>query len=442
MTAVAIPTLYRFEPDGRGGRRAVLALHTAQQEAWDAEERFVFLVMGTQSGKTSFGPWWLWREIQAGGAGDYLAVSATFDLFKLKLLPELKFVLEETLGRARYWASTKLFELADPETGKFWARRVDDPMWGRIILRSAASPAGLESASAKAAWLDECGHDEFGIEAWDGVRRRLSLSRGRVLGTTTPYNLGWLKTEIIDKFNDGDKQIRVINAPSTINPAFSQEEYDDAKTRMPGWKFDMFYRGLLARPPGLIYGAYIDEYREVGGHLVRAFDIPPHWPRYAGVDFGAVNTAVLWVAHDPKTNVCYAYRESLEGGKTTREHCLSFIERSSGENFEVAFGGAPGETQQRWDWADAGVPVQQPMIPEVENGIDRGIELFKTRRMFVFDTCRTFRAQLGTYKRKVDSAGDVVEAIEDKSKFHTLDAYRYIAPWLVWLEAGEKDKAA
>ena len=442
MRSTTTPTLYRFEPDGEGGRKAVLAFHEAQQEGWDADERFVAMVMGTQSGKTSFGPWWLWREIQRHGAGDYLAVSATFDLFKLKLLPELKLVFEEILGRARYWSSTKLFELADPETGKFSARRVDDPMWGRVILRSAASPAGLESASAKAAWLDEAGHDEFDITAWDAVRRRLSLSRGRVLITTTPYNLGWLKTEIMDKAEEGDRQIRVIQAPSTINPAFSEAEFEDAKLRMPGWKFDMFYRGLLARPPGLIYGAYIDEWLEEGGHKVHDFVIPPEWPRFAGIDFGPDNTAVLWIAHDPLTNVCYAYRESLEGGKTTRQHCELFIALTEGENYQMAFGGSASEKQYRWDWAANGVPVQKPLIQDVELGIDRGIELFQRSRLYVFESCRLFRAQLGSYKREVDKAGDVIEKIEDKRKFHTLDAYRYAAPWLIHLGPAKKEKAA
>lgn len=435
-------SLYRVvqKPDGTG--RLELSFHDAQLQIWDSVRRFLFFIAGTQSGKTSFGPWWLWREIQRCGAGDYLAVSATYDLFKLKMLPELRQVFERTLGIGRYWSGDKIIELRDPETGEFWAKRADDPMWGRIILRSASAEGGLESASAKAAWLDECGQDDFTLEAWDAVRRRLSLSRGRVLGTTTPYNLGWLKVEVLDRWLDGDARFAVVQAESRINPAFSDEEYAEAAATMPAWKFDMFYRGILARPPGLIYGDYIDEFREHGGHLVHDFTIPPEWPRYTGLDFGAVNTATLWFAHDPIANVCYAYHESLEGGKTTAEHCAEFLRQTTGVNFQMVFGGAPSEQQQRWDWAAHGVAVQKPHVAEVEIGIDRVIELIKTRRLFVFESLRQTRAMLGSYSRAVSTAGEVSEDIKNKNKYHLLDAARYVCPWLVLLAPASKEKAA
>lgn len=425
-------SLYRVD---RTTGKAHLSLHEAQSRVWNSSRRYVFFVAGTQSGKTSFGPWWLFREIQTHGAGDYLAVSATYDLFKLKMLPELRRVLEDVLGVGRYWSGDKVIEIRNLETGHFDAKRADDPMWARIILRSASAEGGLESASAKAAWLDECGQDDFKLEAWDAVRRRLSLSRGRVLGTTTPYNTGWLKVEVLDKALAGDSRFTVVQAESRVNPAFSDEEFEEARTNLPGWKFDMFYRGIVSRPPSLIYGSYIDEAREAGGHLVAAFPIPPEWPRYVGVDFGAVNTATLWFAHDPATNVCYAYRETHEGGKTTSEHCQAFLERAVGENLVMVFGGAPSEQQQRWDWAAAGVAVQQPMVAEVEIGIDRMIGLFKQRRVYVFDTLRIFRSQLGEYGRVMDENGLVTEKIKNKEQYHQCDAARYVAPWLTHLEA-------
>lgn len=419
-----------------------LSLHEAQAQVWESARRYVFFVAGTQSGKTTFGPWWLFREIQACGPGDYLAVSATYDLFKLKLLPELRRVLEDVLGVGRYWSGDKVIEIRNPQTGRFDAKRADDPMWARIILRSASADGGLESASAKAAWLDECGQDDFKLDAWDAVRRRLSLSRGRVLGTTTPYNTGWLKVEVLDKALAGDPRFTVVQAESRINPAFSEEEFEEARATLPGWKFDMFYRGLVARPPSLIYGDYADDPREKGGHLVAPFSIPPEWPRYVGVDFGAVNTATLWFAHDPATNVCYAYRETHEGGKTTAEHCRAFLERADGENLVMVFGGAPGEQQQRWDWAENGVPVQQPLVAAVDIGIDKVIGLLKARRLYVFDTLRMLRSQLGEYGRVMGEDGFVTEKIKDKEKYHLCDAMRYVSSWLTHLEAATAAKAA
>lgn len=234
----------------RDGKQVCLNLHTGQGRAWRSDKRFIFVFAGTQGGKTSFGPWWLWNEIQKYGGGDYLAVTASFDLFKLKMLPELRMVFENTLNVGRYWSGDKVLELRENPDVPFQATRADDPMWGRIILRSAQSSGGLESATALAAWLDECGQDGFTLEDWEAVQRRLSLSQGRVLGTTTLYNLGWTKAEIFDRWKEGDPDIEVISFPSYLNPAFPKKEYDRMKDRLPEWRFSMFYKGEFARPAG------------------------------------------------------------------------------------------------------------------------------------------------------------------------------------------------
>src|SRR5690606_24623274 len=66
--------LYEFDPITA---TLHLNLHEGQIEAWELIARFVFMIAGKQSGKTVLGPAWMFREIQRGGAGDYLAISAT-----------------------------------------------------------------------------------------------------------------------------------------------------------------------------------------------------------------------------------------------------------------------------------------------------------------------------------------------------------------------------
>src|SRR3972149_7763606 len=203
--------------------------HQGQWQAWQSQKRFVFILAGTQSGKTSWLPFWLYREIERtaspDGNNDYIAATANYDLFKLKFLPEMRTVFERLLGVGRYWSSERIIELKDPKTQKCWATRADDPMWGRIILRSAESPGGLESATARAAILDEAGQDEYTLETWEAILRRLSLYQGRVCAATTLYNLGWLKTEIYDAWKNGDPDIDVIQFASVQNPAFPKAEF-------------------------------------------------------------------------------------------------------------------------------------------------------------------------------------------------------------------------
>jgi hypothetical protein len=342
------------------------------------------------------------------------------------MLPTLREVFEHILRIGRYWSGDRVIELRDPTTGKFWANGADDKMWGRIVLRSAGSGGGMESLTGRGAWLDECGQDEFTLETWEAVLRRLSLYMGRVLATTTPYNLGWIKQQIYDKWTQGDKSIAVINFPSYLNPLFSQEEYERAKASMPRHRFLMFYDGMFARPAGLIYDCFDPDI-----HVKPDFTIPKEWPRYHGVDFGAVNTAGVWIAEEQAKGKFWIYRESLEGGMSTPEHVARAKEVSAEENVVLSLGGSPSEEQQRMDWSDAGWTIGRPYIADVEGGIERPYRLFKEKRLFVFESCRGLLDELGTYRRKLDPNGQPLEEIVDKRKFHRLDALRYVASGLI-----------
>jgi len=93
--------LYHIVPTADGPSKVRLLLHKGQQQAWRSERRIVAVISGTQGGKTTFGPWWLWREITRSGPGDYIAATSTYDLFALKMLPALREVFEDVLGIVR-----------------------------------------------------------------------------------------------------------------------------------------------------------------------------------------------------------------------------------------------------------------------------------------------------------------------------------------------------
>lgn len=389
------------------GKKLTINLHPGQTRAHDSKKRFVFIIAGTQSGKTSYEPIWLEREIQEKGNGDYLAVTATYDLLKLKFLPELQNYFCHLFGW-QYSASERII----------W--RQDKPrMFTRIICRSADAEGGLESTTAKGVLFDECGQDGVKVNAWEALQRRLSLARGRVLAGTTPYNLGWLKTIIFDVWRKGDPDLQVIQFKSIMNPSFPRDEYERARNTLPTWKFKMFYDGEFSRPAGMIYEDFSQE------HIIPAFPVPGLWPRALGVDFGGVNTGKVWVAQDPETKARYLYREALDGNKSTNEHVASV--KKYNEYTLKAWGGSKSETQQRADWAAAGLAVGEPMVSDVEAGINRVIALLKMKSFYVFDTCTGIIDEFGTYARELDANGQPTEKIKDKNTFHRLDALRYVA---------------
>ncbi|MCU7521592.1 MAG: terminase [Ignavibacteria bacterium] len=404
--------------------KLVANLHPGQAKAWNSDKRFILILAGSQGGKTSFGPLWLHREIGIRGPGDYLCVTASFPLLELKMLPEFRRLFEYTLHLGEWKEAKHAFIFSKEGCIKTFGHVPD--VETRVIFASAVNPDSLESATAKAAWLDEAGQDKFRLVAYEAVLRRVSLNRGRVLLTTTPYNLGWLKKRLYDKWVKGDPDVDVIQFSSTLNPAFSQEEYEWAKKNLPEWRFHLFYDGMFAKPAGLIYSDFINLPREDGGHVIEPIQALP-WglERYGGIDFGATNQVALWIAYNPAVDEYYAYRD-LECGNSTSAEAANRVSRADEHyNFTMWFGGAPGETQQRADWNDNGVPVDELPFSDVEAGIDRVTGLFRNDKLYICSNLSGLIEELGDYRRDTDDSGDTTDDILNKKRYHHLDALRY-----------------
>ena len=405
------------ESTAEGNRRIRARLHPGQSAAMKSAARFTLMLAGSQGGKTVLGPLWLEREIRLRGAGDYMAVTSTYTLLKQKMLPEFLRLFEQTLKLGKWSKADRVFTFHDGET--------------RVMFGSATNPESLESATAKAAWLDEVGQNQFRLESWDAVQRRLAINEGRVLLTTTPYNSGWLKSEVYDRATNGDADYRVIQFASTLNPSFPQAEMARVERTQQSWKVRMFYKGQFDRPPSAIYPDYIDEYIDRGGHLVSAKYFPngiPHWwPRFLGMDFGGSNLAKIYLAQDPMSGVYYAYHEDLGGNLTVEKHTAQVWQTLAGGMLVGVWGGTKSEEAWRIEFSTKGLLILPPPVFDVELGIDAVTGLLKERKLLVLDTMRGLRDELGTYSRKMLPDGTVLSEIEHKNRFHRLDALRYLA---------------
>lgn len=405
-------------PEGR----LKLHFHAGQWRAWQSLARFVVVLAGTQGGKTSFGPHWLYREIQRKGAGDYMVVTPTFQLLELKALPEFRKLFESILSLGRFIASpVRKFVFSEAGEIRTFGSKQKTPTV--VYFGYAADPESLESATVKAAWLDEAGQKKFKLGSWEAVLRRLSLAIGRVLVTTTPYDLGWLKQKLWDRWKAGDKDVEVARFDSTENPSFPPEEFERARRDLPAWKFDLFYRAIFTRPAGLIYDSFNEEVCKIP-----RFALPDSWPRHLGLDFGGVNTAGLFYAEEPGTPRLFLYREYKAGGRTAKEHAEAL---KKGEPMTPnCVGGSHSEGQWRQEFRAGGLPVREPDVKDVEVGIDRVYGTHKRNEIYVFDDLSGYLEEKQTYARELDANGEPTEKIEDKQTFHFMDAERYIVGWL------------
>jgi len=435
--APAIPSMTTRVPMKRG-EKLQFHPHRGQWRAWQSRKRFVLILAGTQSGKTSFAPYWLRREMQERGAGDYLVVAPSFPLLSAKLFPELKRLLQDECGLFRFPRSPTPDNpaiLTSAGELMLFGKKQDIPT--RIMFGHADNPDSLESLTAKGAILDEPGQKRFRFQSWQAIRRRLSIHGGRALLTTTPYDLGWLYQQFWipwERSGRNHPEIDVINFRSIDNPAFPQAEYLSTQATMPMWQHMMFYDGIFTRPAGMIYDCWSDLENKIP-----RFTIPANWPRHMGVDFGGTNTAAVKIAQEiaPDGSLLekyYAYAEYLEGGKIAAQHVTDLLD---GEPMRPrTVGGAASEGQWRDEWSNAGLSVAAPVVTDVEVGIGRVYKGIKLRQLIVFDDLHGLLDEIHAYSRQLDVNGQPTEAIQDKRMFHRLDALRYIAIPLFGNETG------
>ena len=425
--AVAIPDVAVVSEEGGKSYLDYSQFHRGQREAYWSTARFTLVLAGTQGGKTAVGPPWLLKQIQERGPGDYMVVGPTFTLMEKKALPEFLRLFQDALNLGKYNENKRTFTFTREAARRLWG--VDSLIPTRVFFGYGENPNSLESATIKAVWIDEGGQKEFKRESWDALLRRLSIEEGPVLLTSTPYLLGWL-SELVKKAKE--LGVKVINFPSIANPRFPRAEWERAKAALPGWKFNMFYRGLFERPAGMIYGCWSDE------NIIPHMEIPKHWPRFLGLDFGGVNTCAIFIAKEldsdsQPTGRYIGYREYLAGGKTANGHARDLLK---GEPMTpTAVGGSKSEGQWRDEFAAAGLGVYPPVVTEVEVGIDRQYAMIAPneqglRRFLVLDSLTAFKDQVLDYTRELDENGEPTEKIKDKDLYHYMDAGRYILSYL------------
>jgi hypothetical protein len=443
----------------------IIHFHAGQVPVWKSSARFVAAIAGSQSGKTTLGPWWLLQRMIDYGPGNYMLVAGTFTLLGMQAVPTLKHALETILGLGTViGGSHGEFRVSEEGHKKIWPDgRPYEPT--RIVFGYAANPNSLESITAKAAWLDECGAQEFKQESYEAIQARLSINRGRILFTSTPYVWNWFKYDVYDRAernrnaardaikakeenreplppNPADDGYESFNYESRANPVFPMEEWERQKLVLPGWKFDSRYCGLFTRPAGAIYDCFDELIHKLPG---KDFALPEGWPIYCGIDFGAPHFRATFLYQNMQTlpdgkltgtNQYVAFAEyAPEESKKLADHVAS-MRKLIGKNPDYCVGGAKSEGQWRAELQTAGWPTSPPDQPDVEVGIGRVYAMFANEppQLYIMDTCPKLLEEVERYSRPVDEDGNPMEGIEDKDMFHSC----FIAGTMVTTDCGLK----
>lgn len=380
--------------------------------------RTLAAIAGTGGGKTLTGYWWLYlRMLRDPGYGWGMA-EPTYNMLAKIILNSSdpkRPSLEQWLRMMGLQPHYKAVE------------RIMETTLGKIYLGSADNPDSMQGAAVKGYWLDEGGM--MSLVAYQTALQRVSLLDGQVLITTTPYNRGWLKTEVYDKAEQ--HFIYVKRWRSIDNPYFPKHVYEEMRSgpsAMQKHRFAMMYDAEFERPTGMIYSSFDSE-----KCVIEPFKIPKTWPRYVGIDYGPVHTAVGWYAGNPTkyqgwpAGTYFGYREYLEGNKSIAQHVIDLNRLGKGEPIQRKVGSPlPAERQWRREYSQKGFHIQECPITSVELGIDRVWALHQQNKLVYFNTMKGTISQKEEYHRKLDGSQQATDVIENKEQFHFMDEERYV----------------
>ncbi|MFA5079688.1 MAG: hypothetical protein WC541_09420, partial [Dehalococcoidia bacterium] len=123
-----------------------------------------------------------------------------------------------------------------------------------------------------------------------------------------------------------------------------------------------------------------------------------------------------------------ADREYLEKGLTTQQHAEAL--RGMSKNWQIikctGGKGDKGDDGWRGDFTRAGWPVHMPSVQPVEVGIQRVYAFHKLNRLYVCSDLYEYLKEKQSYSYKLDDNNQSTGDIENKQRFHLMDAERYI----------------
>lgn len=342
--------------------------HKYQQMVLDSVCEQILVVAGHRAGKTVVGAIWFINEIandiKNGVKADYLILGPTYRVLNQSTLRTLFAYWPKGLGT--YKKQDSIIQLVNG---------------GVVWIRSADKPDAVEGLTARRCWMDEaalCNETTY-----DKVCQRLVQKagepKGRLLMTTTPYGspASWMNLRLIEL----RKQLNwlfYINFSMADNPYIDRAVYDRAKATMNESVFQRDFEGRFVKIEGLIY----PDFNRID-HIVEPFEIPTHWPRWSGLDYGWSDpTSILGITYDPEGKQFFIYTQFYKN-RQLAEVIGAFI-KQKGFSYTI------------WDPAARAVMeevrnVCKLRMEQADNSVDIGIQritkLLKEKRIKFFDTC-------------------------------------------------------
>ena len=293
-------------------------------------------------------------------------------------------------------------------------------------------------------WIgfDEITHMQTDF-AWNYLASRLRTTDPEIQTymrcTANPGGAGahWVKKRYIDpcppntSFTDAHGVTRkFIPAKLDDNPYLSDTDYKVMLQSLP----EVQRKQLLEGNWDVNEDSAFPEFN-VAMHVVDPFEIPRHWNRVKGIDYGyASESAVVWAAIDPDDDTIIVYRELYKKGLTGEDLASLMTEFEKEDPYSVSgvldtaawnrtgyTGPTIGETIVR---------AGHKLRPADKNRIAGKIQIHERLKlatsgrpkMVIFNTCPNLIREL----QSLPSDKSRPEDVDTKAQDHAYDALRYL----------------
>jgi hypothetical protein len=225
------------------------------------------------------------------------------------------------------------------------------------------------------------------------------------------------------KEKQGDKNWATFHFTSFDNPHISVEALDSISRDMSrvAYRLEILAEDIDEAWKGLIYSSFNQ------GCIKPRVPIPKEWLVYVGHDFGGANPAAMFYAQDPSTGYFYAFHEYLPGsGLSPAKHVDNWKIITEGYKVIKCTGGSHQEEEVRAAYIAHGWYIFEPKTTKVKPGIDKVYALHELNKIIVFEDLYNYLFEKANYSWKLDDRNMPTGDIEDKSRYHLMDAERYI----------------
>ena len=246
--------------------------------------------------------------------------------------------------------------------------------------------------------------------------------RGMVMITMTPL-MGF--TDMVQQFMEGQPLEEVANdkfylqATWDDNPHLTPEDKKTILSSLKPHERDAREKGKPTLGLGLVYPVNEDHI------FIEPFEIPRHWPRVYGMDFGWSNpTAVLFAAHDRDNDVLYIYAEYANTELTPEQHGTHLLRMGCGWMPGVYDPAGRISAQKDGEnlvklYREAGLRYLSKAKNAKEEGIMKVLQRLQNGQLKIFNSCNKTRGEYTIYSRNE-------EGVPNKRNDHLMDALRYI----------------